>query len=504
MVDRREGGQHRVLPLIVQAPGRQNGPRRLAPALPANLEFVHRTEIGQLLEEARAHRRVQPDRPRIDRSAAEPGLRRRIRVEHLVAGNGRDHQRDRYRGDQIALRLRRARVGCEFLLDAALAVELRQHVVEAEHQSADLVAAVPVRAQGVVAGAAHGVDHARQPAQRHRDLARDVEHRRQYQQQQRQRGAQVQPHAGEKALFAHFQKVFEFRTGLRPGKVEIGEKRLLCDAEGRKFRRGGCAVGVVGAVAGLQHGTRCQPETGDADVQPEARGVEPLLQRPRRSGKGFAVIALDAGCDGVDPAFEDEVLGAGLGRGQPGSDRRPKPCIHRRAQVQQFRKAQQHQRHRVVAVEIGIEDQVRLVAHARHQRPAAFERGTVRRDAVDRARGLRPCECLAELPAALGALQAVAALLLEHFDLRGRCQRCRAPAGQCHQRRAQLADVGRACHLLATEVDRDEFFVDQDAADEDHCREIEQIDDQQLAPDTEPAEPTGNELQHVEYVVSKS
>ena len=99
-------------------------------------------------------------------------------MQHFVARDRRHHQRNRRGLDQFALRVGRAGAGGEFLLDLALAIELREHVVEADDQPADLVAAAPLSApRRVVAGAAHLVGHLGQMAQRAGDLPRDEDAR---------------------------------------------------------------------------------------------------------------------------------------------------------------------------------------------------------------------------------------------------------------------------------------------------------------------------------------
>jgi hypothetical protein len=87
-------------------------------------------------------------------------------VQDLVIRHRGDHQRNRHGFEQVALRFRRPRLRGEFLLDAAAAVELVQHVVESGDQATDLVRRVPRRAQGVVAGSAHAVGHLGEAAKR--------------------------------------------------------------------------------------------------------------------------------------------------------------------------------------------------------------------------------------------------------------------------------------------------------------------------------------------------
>ncbi len=136
VVDRREGGKHRVLSLVLQPPCREHCPGGLVARFPAHLELIDGIAIGQLLEESRAHTGLQAHGPGIGLAARKPMLRRLIGVQHLMARNGGHHHRNRQGFDQRLLRFGGTRVGGELLLHLALAIELRQHVVEAEHQAA--------------------------------------------------------------------------------------------------------------------------------------------------------------------------------------------------------------------------------------------------------------------------------------------------------------------------------------------------------------------------------
>ncbi|MDN2670711.1 hypothetical protein OX459_04795 [Janthinobacterium sp. SUN026] len=150
---------------------------------------------------------------------------------------------------------------------------------------------------------------------------------------------------------------------------------------------------------------------------------------------------------------------------------------------QQFGKAQDHQRHRVVAVQVRVQDQVRLVAHAREQCAPGHEGGRGR-DAVVRrggnAAGL--AQQGGKLRIQFGAAHAGAEAafgLLHGCCLRARLRRA---ARQGQQRIADRGNVVIARHLLAREVDGDVFFVDEDAGNEDHGGQVEQIDQRQFAP----------------------
>ena len=89
---------------------------------------------------------------------------------------------------------------------------------------------------------------------------------------------------------------------------------------------------------------------------------------------GFGVIGVDAFDDGVELPFENEVSGL-----QPVSfERRGRLLYGTRTnlfdQLEKFGKAHDDQRHRVVAVEIRVENQVRLVAEADDQRSRRLDR----------------------------------------------------------------------------------------------------------------------------------
>ena len=50
---------------------------------------------------------------------------------------------------------------------------------------------------------------------------------------------------------------------------------------------------------------------------------------------------------------------------------------------------------------------------------------------------------------------------------------------------AHHGDVGVAAGLIAGKIDRDEFLVDEDAADEDDRRQVEQVNQQEFLADAE-------------------
>jgi hypothetical protein len=51
--------------------------------------------------------------------------------------------------------------------------------------------------------------------------------------------------------------------------------------------------------------------------------------------------------------------------------------------------------------------------------------------------------------------------------------------------------IGVALPLLAGEGDGNELLVDQDAADIDHCRQVQQVDQHQLVAHAQPAQQAG-------------
>ena len=206
LVDRREGRQHRALALVVdQARGNQ-GPGGRAAAAPAHLEFIDGAQVAQALEEARTGLRMHAAHPRVPFQAALPRVRGLVRVQHLVMRDRGDHQRDGNGVDQLALRIGRAGARHQVLLRHALEVELLQHGIEGADQAPRFILAVPDGAQAMVARFAHFLRHARQAADGQGDLPRDEKHQAQYHHQQQHGGAQVQPHAREKAVHAQLDQ----------------------------------------------------------------------------------------------------------------------------------------------------------------------------------------------------------------------------------------------------------------------------------------------------------
>ncbi len=483
-VDRRERGDDRVLALVVEPARRQHGPGGVRAVLPADLELVHHALVGELLEEAAPQLGGDAGGPGIGGGVAEPLARLRVGVQHPVVGHRGHHQGHRHQLEQALLRLGGARARRHLLLDLALVVELRQHLVEAQHQPADLVAAGPVRAQRVIAGAAHRVDHLGQPAQRPRDALRDVVDREQDQAQQPGGRAQVDPHADEKVVHAHLDQARQLRVAAPPGAVERVQHAAF----------GGVDLPVFDGGAGgdLPHRGA---EVVDRRRQLGLRGRQPLAQQRRRCGHRLRVVGMDRAARGAQLALEHEQPGAFglLDRGAADDGVQPRRDL--RDGVEQRRVAQQDQRHRVVAVQVRVEDQVGLVAHPRHQFSPLFQRRLLPLLACGAARwggAVQRLQREREAAVQVGTAHAAAMQLLGAgelldrgaADLGGRCG-----ARQRHQRRAQRLDVGGAGELLAGEVDRDVFLVDQDAADEDHRAQVEQVDQQQLLADAQVRQP---------------
>ena len=481
VVDRRERGHDRVLALVVEPARRQHDPGAVLALLPVDLELVHHALVGELLEEAPPQLTRDALGPGVGFGVAEPLARLRVRVQHAVVGDRGDHQRHRHQLDQVLLRLGRARARRHLLLHRALVIELRQHLVETQHQAADLVAAGPNRAQRVVAGAPHRVDDLRQPAQRPRDALRDIGHRGQDHRQQQRRGAQVQPHAGEEIVHAHVDQARQLGRAAGPGGVQRIEHGALGGVDLR-------ALDAL-AVGGLAHD---RAEAVDRRGQRRLRRREVFAQQRIGRGDRLRVVGLDPVAGRAQLALEHEQPRA-LGRiayRAAGAVVQPRGDL--RDDVEQGRVAQQDQRHRVVAVEVRVEDQVRLVAHARDQVLALLERDVPARVQLARrgreGLGAQQLQRAQELRVQLGAAHALAMPALgvgeprrDGFaDLRGR-----RAAAERDQRWPQGLDVGGAAELLARKVDRDVLLVDQDAADEDHRAQIEQVDQQQLLADAE-------------------
>jgi predicted RNA-binding protein with PIN domain len=63
---------------------------------------------------------------------------------------------------------------------------------------------------------------------------------------------------------------------------------------------------------------------------------------------------------------------------------------------------------------------------------------------------------------------------------------------------AHRGAVDAAHALLAGEIDRKEFLVDQDARDEDDRAQVEQVDQRELLADREAAQPTREDMQNRE------
>ena len=491
-VDGRERREHRVAPLELQASRRQHGPRGLGAALPAHFKFIDRPLVRQALKEPRAHAGLQPHGPGVGLAAAQPVGSRRVGVQHLVLGDGRDHHGDGEGLHQLALRLGRAGAGGQLLLQHAVAVELRQHLVERGDQAADFVAAVPLCAQGVVAALAHLVGHAGQLLQGLGDLACHQCHQTQDAAQQHQCRAQVQPHARKQAVHPLVQQALQVHDAHRPGIAQSAEHLgLLCAHLGQRQAR-------FASGNALQQGLQARQRRLER-LALRAQG-RAHLGRPRN--KGLVVVRLNALRHRVQPPHQREQLRVPLR--PPRRGRRAQKThrvVHR---LQQLGEAQHHQRHHVVAVQVRVQDQVGLVAHGGEQfaplaQQLAAPQGERRRIAPGRCpRGgrCRAGQLLqrgAEALACIAGVQLLVVGLAHHGQpgqhlghqrrLLGRIQKLPQQAVAHHRR------IGGAHDLLAREVDGQVLLVDQDAGDVDHRRQVQQIDEHELAAHTEAAQP---------------
>ncbi len=113
-----------------------------------------------------------------------------------------------------------------------------------------------------------------------------------------------------------------------------------------------------------------------------------MFAQQRRAGRErLRIVAADTAHGGIHVPFQDQELGLqalalrAFGRGQLQGQ-----GAHAVDHFQQLGKAQDHQRHRVIAVQVRVEDQIRLVAHAREQ-CASGDEGGRGRDAVVRRSG---------------------------------------------------------------------------------------------------------------------
>ena len=489
-VDGRESGEHRVAPLELQAPRRQHGPRGLGAALPAHFKLIDRALVRQALEEARAHAGLQPRSPGVGFAAAQPLGGGRVGVQHLMLGDGSDDHGDGEGLHQLALGLGRAGAGGQLLLQHAVAVELRQHLVERGDQAADFVAAVPLRAQRVVAALAHLVGHTGQLLQRLGDLARDQRDERKDAAQQHQRRPQVQPHARKQAVGALVQQALQVHNTHRPRIAQRAQHQgllhtHLCHCQARLAR---CDA--------LQQGLKALLRRLERLALAHQRGTH----LGRACNEGLVVVRLDAQHHRIQPPHQRQQLGRPL---------RPAPrwrrvqeadgVMHR---LQQLGKPQHHQRHHVVAVQVRVQDQVGLVAHRGEQlaplaqQLAALAGERLRIDGGRAPRG-RPRQLLQRHAKPLGDIGGAQLLVVgrthglqpgEHIGHQRRL--LRRVQKLPHQPVTHHRRIGRAHHFLAREVDRQVLFVDQDAGDVDHRRQVQQIDEHELAAHTEPTQPT--------------
>ena len=170
--------------------------------------------------------------------------------------------------------------------------------------------------------------------------------------------------------------------------------------------------------------------------------------------------------------------------------------------LQQFGKTQHHQRHHVIAVQVGIENQVGLIADSGEQlAPFAQQLAAL---AGERLR-IRRAGCRSGSAGKLlqRSVEALTHIGSAQLFVVGRAHPGKPGEDLCHLRGLQGSvkklphqavthhrGVGCAHDLLACEIDGQVLFVDQDAGDVDHRRQIQQIDEHELAAHTEAAQPT--------------
>jgi hypothetical protein len=261
VVDRREGGQHGVLPLIAQAPRREQRPG--ASSHRARAPRTRRPRRGRPAagRSGRAPTRSSPSpRGRCGGRRARP--RRRVGVQHLVLRNGGDDQRDRRGFEQRALGLGGRSLAASLLLDDAAAIQLAQHAVE--HRSPGGRFVSPNPRTHAACGRRCGAP--RRPRRRGgaaaaRSGARPNHHA-QDQQQQRQRGAEVHPHALEQAV--------DPRVASRPSSALPGPAQAASRSPSRQALRR--PPSMIGAKWRCRR--RCRRRS-----RPGAKGVDALRQQ---------------------------------------------------------------------------------------------------------------------------------------------------------------------------------------------------------------------------------
>ena len=137
-------------------------------------------------------------------------------------------------------------------------------------------------------------------------------------------------------------------------------------------------------------------------------------------------------------------------------------------QLKELGEAQHDQRHRVIAVEIWVEDQVGLVADADDQCACGLDR-------LRPTCFIRVFEPLRERRGEFAAVHALAEACL------GVAQHIPGDRLRREERLAHDGNVLVADDFLAREIDGDELLVDQDSRDEDYRREVKRVDQDQLA-----------------------
>ena len=299
----------------------------------------------------------------------------------------------------------------------------------------------------------------------------------------------MQPHASEEPIHTAVEQPLQVHDAHRPGIAQRAQHlHLLC--------------------AHLRHGQARLPRRHTLQQRLEAlQGLVERLARTLQGGPHFGracdeclvVVRLNALHHSIQPPHQREQLKGPL-RTAPGLRRVQEHhrVVHR---LQQLWKPQHHQRHAVVAVEIRVQNQVGLVAYRGQQLAALAQQLAAHPGQHLRIRcRRRPGGQLPEHHAEAFAHFLCAQLLV--IRLAHARQPCNHIARQrrllgCiqklpHEPVAQHRRIRGAHDLLACEIDGHVLFVDQDAGHIDHRRQVQQVDEHELAPHTEAAQPARN------------
>ncbi|EGF33818.1 hypothetical protein IMCC9480_1984 [Oxalobacteraceae bacterium IMCC9480] len=306
---------------------------------------------------------------------------------------------------------------------------------------------------------------------------------------QQQRRPEMKPHALECRVDALVEQARDFLVGLRPGILQ-------CRHDRKRHRTGGRRdEGRIGHTGLLFAG---RPKSGQGDRQCFLAARQRI---PELAGTGrirFAVIAVDPGLDSINASFENQE--AGLPGQVPGGRRHRhvlRQLLHLHDHVEQLRKTQQHQRHRVIAVEVGVQNQVGLVADT-GQQIATGRHGIGLRGKGRCRTGKRLDKARIELAAFHLTTPARLGVPDQHGGLRG----IRHDIGG---HRLHHAEQGIAHHdnvlvtnqLLAGEINRNVLFVDENAGNKNDRDQIQKINQRQFAADAQATGQSGKFAPHV-------